>query len=93
MQDNQYEKDGTQDKLEDHSASLLRVPCPPNSDCETEITTEEDQEDNSDGGASDVSVVKIMSDDPMAAARAAAILKLVRMLCLLLDIFEFTEMN
>ena len=77
----------------DRGASILREPSPPNSDCETEIVSEEDQGNDSDGGASDVSVVKIMSDDPMAAARAAAILKMVRMVHSLLIIFSLTGMN
>ncbi|OCB84190.1 hypothetical protein A7U60_g8866 [Sanghuangporus baumii] len=74
-----YGKDTTQDELVTRGASLLREPSPPNhqiSDCETEIATEEDPDGDSEGGASDLSVVKIMSDDPMAAARAAAILKM-----------------
>ena len=36
-----------------------------------------DEDTSSDEAISDTSVVKIMSDDPMAAARAAAILKMV----------------
>ena len=36
-----------------------------------------DEDSSSDDAISDTSVVKIMSDDPMAAARAAAILKMV----------------
>ena len=35
------------------------------------------EDSSSDDALSDKSVVKIMSDDPMAAARAAAILKMV----------------
>ncbi|KAL5490230.1 hypothetical protein ACEPAI_5063 [Sanghuangporus weigelae] len=74
-----YGKDATPDELVTRGASLLREPSPPNhqlSDCETEIATEEDPDGDSEDGASDLSVVKIMSDDPMAAARAAAILKM-----------------
>ena len=92
MQLLRYRKDVIQDGSVDRGASILREPSPPNSDCETEIVSEEDQGNDSDGGASDVSVVKIMSDDPMAAARAAAILKMVRMVHSLLIIFSLTGM-
>ncbi|KAI5124349.1 hypothetical protein M0805_008956 [Coniferiporia weirii] len=54
------------------------VSVPPNgnlSGCETDVATDE-LESDSDEGAGDLSVIKIMSDDPMAAARAAAILKM-----------------
>lgn len=80
-----YGKDATQDDLMDRSVSLLREPSPPNhhlSDCETEIAAEGDQDGDSEEGDGDTSVVKIVSDDPMAAARAAAILKMVRVLLL-----------
>ena len=40
--------------------------------------TEEDTEEDDDGGVIDLGVVQISSEDPMAAAKAAAILKLVR---------------
>lgn len=49
------------------------------SGAETELEGTDDPENDTDGSGADLSVVKIMSEDPMAAARAAAILKMVRL--------------
>lgn len=54
---------------------------------------EDEAEDGSDSESveSDVSVVKIVSNDPKAAARAAAILKMVR--CCFNDLRQATDHN
>ena len=65
----------------------LRVPAPPDADLsglETELEGDTNSENESDEGI-DLGVIKIISDDPMAAARAAAILKMVRLLSLFLN--------
>lgn len=46
------------------------------SGAETELVGSDNEDDDGETSA-DLSVVKIMSEDPMAAARAAAILKMV----------------
>ena len=67
--------------MKDGSISPRGTPPPDGdlSDCDTEVITDEETGDDSGDATVDLSVVKIMSDDPMAAARAAAILKMVRM--------------
>ena len=79
MHEHQQRKEALKPNAQRHEF-LVRKPAEPAdsdaSEVETEIEGSDDPEGETDGSADD-SVVKIMSEDPMAAARAAAILKMV----------------